>query len=120
MFYAIDLVFIKTSILTALKRIDKERRFVYILWGLIVLVSVLCIAAVITLLAKCRPIQANWNGTGTCVNSDVFAALAKTAYAFDVLSDLAMATISTILLWTPEMRLSSKVLTGLALGLGVV
>lgn len=119
-FYAIDLVFIKTSILTALKRIDKERRFSYILWGLIVLVSVLSVAAVITLLAKCRPIQANWNGTGTCVNSDVFAALAKTAYAFDVLSDLAMATISTLLLWAPDIRLRAKVLTGLALGLGVV
>lgn len=115
-----NLVFIKTSILTALERIDKERRFLYVLRGLMVLVSLICIAAVITLLAKCQPIQANWNGTGTCVSSDVFAVLAKTAYAFDVLSDLAMATISTLLLWAPGMRLRSKVLTGLALGLGVV
>lgn len=114
------MVFIKTSILTALKRIDKERRFVYALWGLILMVSILSIAAVITLLAKCQPVQASWNGSGTCLSSDVFAALAKTAYAFDVLSDLAMATISTLLLWAPEMRLRSKVLTGLALGLGVV
>lgn len=99
---------------------DKEKRFVYVLCGLIVLVSVLSIAAVITLLAKCQPIQANWNGTGTCENSKVFAALAKTAYVFDVLSDLVMASISTLLLWAPEMRLGSKVLTGLALGLGIV
>ncbi|ROV87262.1 hypothetical protein VMCG_10847 [Cytospora schulzeri] len=120
MFYAIDLVCLKTSILTTLKRIDKERRFIYVLWGLIVLVSILSVAAVITLLARCQPIQANWDGTGTCINSNVFVALAKTAYVFDVLSDLAMAIISTLLLWAPEMRLGSKILTGLALGLGVV
>ncbi|KUI72862.1 hypothetical protein VM1G_08627 [Cytospora mali] len=95
-FYATDLVFIKTSILTALKRVGKERRFIYIIWGLIVLVSLLSVAAVITLLAKCQPIQANWTGDGTCVSSNVFAALAKTAYVFDVLSDLAMAILSTL------------------------
>ncbi|KUI52528.1 hypothetical protein VP1G_10455 [Cytospora mali] len=119
-FYATDLVFIKTSILTALKRVDKERRFIYIIWGLIVLVSLLSIAAVITLLAKCQPVEANWTGDGTCLNSNVFAALAKIAYVFDVLSDLAMAILSTLLLWAPEMRLRSKVLTALALGLGVL
>lgn len=119
-FYATNLVFIKTSILTALKRIDKERRYTYVLWALILLVSVLSVAAVITLLARCQPVHANWTGNGTCIKSDVFVALAKTGYAFDVLSDLAMATISTLLLWGPDMRLRSKVLTGLALGLGVV
>lgn len=119
-FYATDLVFIKASILTALKRVDKERRYAYILWGLIVLVSLLGIGAIITLLARCRPIQASWTSDGTCINSDSFVALAKTAYVFDVLSDLAIATISTPLLWAPGMRLGSKVLTGSAMGLGVV
>ncbi|KAK7744619.1 hypothetical protein SLS53_003505 [Cytospora paraplurivora] len=118
--YATDLVFIKASILTALKRVDKERRYAYILWGLIVLVSLLSIAAIITLLARCRPIQASWTSDGACINSDSFVALAKTAYVFDVLSDLAMATISTLLVWSPGMRLGSKVLTGSAMGLGVV
>ncbi|KKY31620.1 putative cation-transporting atpase 4 [Diaporthe ampelina] len=119
-FYAINLVFIKTSILTTLKGIAKGLRYVYAIWGLIVVVSLLSIAGVITLLAKCRPIQSNWTGNGSCIESDVFVALSKTAYAFDVLSDLAMATISTLLLWTPRMRLRSKVLTVAALGLGVV
>lgn len=120
MFYAINLVFIKTSILTTLKGIAKGLRYLYAIWGLIVLVSLLSIAGVVTLLAKCRPIQSNWTGNGSCLDSDVFVALSKTAYAFDVLSDLAMATISTLLLWTPQMRLRSKVLTVAALGLGVV
>ncbi|KAG8168497.1 hypothetical protein KVR01_001246 [Diaporthe batatas] len=119
-FYAINLVFIKTSILTTLKAISKGLRYTYAIWGLIVLVSLLSIAGVITLLAKCRPIQSNWLGNGSCIDSDVFVALSKTAYAFDVLSDLAMATISTLLLWTPQMRFRSKVLTLAALGLGVV
>lgn len=119
-FYTISLVFIKTSILTTLKRIDKERRFIYIVWGLIVVVSLLSVAGIITLLAKCRPITSNWTGNGSCIASHDFVALSKTAYAFDVASDLAMATISTLLLWSPDMKLRSKIMTGLVLGLGVV
>lgn len=47
-------------------------------------------------------------------------ALSKTAYVFDVLSDLSMAIISTLLLWTPDMKMRSKVMTGVVLGLGLV
>ncbi|PSR83680.1 hypothetical protein BD289DRAFT_369632 [Coniella lustricola] len=119
-FYAISLVFIKTSILTTLKRVDTKRRFIYAIWGLIALVIVLCVAVIITLLAKCRPIQANWTGNGTCMDSDIFVALAKTGYALDVVTDLAMAVISTMLLWGPELSVTSKVTTGLALGLGAI
>lgn len=119
-FYTINLVFIKTSILTTLRRIDKERRFAYIVWALTVIVSLLSVAGLITLLAKCRPITSNWTGNGSCIASNVFVALSKTAYAFDVASDLAMATISTLLLWSPEMKLRSKIMTGSVLGLGVV
>lgn len=119
-FYTLNLVFIKTSILTTLKRVDKEKRFTYILWGLIVIVSLLSVAGVITLLAKCRPITSNWTGEGTCIDSDVFVALSKTAYVFDVLSDLSMAIISTLLLWSPDMKMRSKVMTGVVLGLGLV
>lgn len=107
-----------------LKQVDKQRRFTYLIWTLIAIVSLLSFAGVITLLAKCRPITANWtseiDGGGACMDADVFVALSKTAYGFDVLSDLAMASISTVLLWTPEMTLKAKVLTGLVLGLGVV
>lgn len=120
MFYAVNLVFIKTSILATLKAIAKGTRYIYAIWGLVVLVSLLSIAGVVTLLAKCRPIQSNWTGNGSCIDSDVFVALSKTAYAFDVLSDIAMATISTLLLWNPQMRLRSKVLTVAALSLGVM
>lgn len=84
------------------------------------MVSLLSIAGVITLLAKCRPITSNWTGEGTCIDPDVFVALSKTAYVLDVLSDLAMATISSLLLWSPEMKLRSKITTGVVLGLGVV
>lgn len=85
-----------------------------------VLVSLLGIAGFITLLAKCRPIQSNWTGEGSCMNSNVFVALSKTAYAFDVASDLAMAAMSTFLMWNPKMKLQSKIMTGLVLGLGVM
>lgn len=82
--------------------------------------SLLSIAGVITLLAKCRPITSNWTGEGTCINPNVFVALSKTAYVFDVLSDLSMAIISTLLLWSPDMKTRSKVMTGVVLGLGLV
>lgn len=120
LFYPISLVFIKTSILTTLKRVDKDGRFRYLTWGLIAVVSLVSVASFITLLAKCRPVSSNWTGDGTCLDSDVFVALSKTAYAFDVASDLAMAVISTLLIWSPEMRLRSKIMTGVVLGLGVV
>lgn len=119
-FYMINLVFIKTSILTTLRRIDEKKRFTYIVWGLIVLVSLLTVVGVITLLAKCSPVQANWEGEGSCMKTNVFVALAKTGYAFDVVTDLAMAVISTLLLWRPDMSLKSKAMGGTALGLGVV
>lgn len=82
--------------------------------------SLLSFSSFVTLLAKCRPITSNWTGDGTCLDSDVFVALSKTAYAFDVTSDLAMATISTLLMWSPDMKLRSKIMTGAVLGLGVV
>lgn len=82
--------------------------------------SLLSVAGTITLLAKCRPITSNWTGEGVCIDSTVFVALSKTAYVFDVLSDLAMAIISALLLWSPEMKLRSKITTGLVLGLGAV
>lgn len=106
--------------MTTLQRVDKERRFTYVLWGLIVVVSLLSFAGVTTLLAKCRPITSNWKGDGECIDSSVFVALSKTAYVFDVLSDVAMAIISTLLLWGPEMKRSAKIMTSVVLGLGIV
>lgn len=85
-----------------------------------ILVSLLGITGFITLLAKCHPIEDNWSDEGSCMSSSVFVALSKTAYAFDVASDLAMAAMSTFLMWNPRMRLRSKIMTGLILGLGVV
>lgn len=85
-----------------------------------ILVSLLGITGFITLLAKCHPIEANWSDEGSCMSSSVFVALTKTAYAIDVASDLAMAGMSTFLMWNPRMRLRSKIMTGLILGLGVV
>lgn len=85
-----------------------------------ILVSLLGISGFITLLAKCQPVQASWTGEGTCMDSNVFVALSKTAYAFDVASDLAMAVMSTFLMWNPRMRLRSKIMTGSILGLGVM
>lgn len=54
------------------------------------------------------------------MDSNIFVALAKTGYALDVVTDLAMAVISTLLLWGPELSVRSRIMTGIALGLGVV
>lgn len=121
MFYAVNLVFVKSSILATIKRLTTRRLYLNTIWGLIILSALMSTAGVLVLLVSCRPIEASWNPSlGTCIAPVYFVILSKLASVVNVLSDFAVAVLPMLLLRGVQMKLRVKIMTSVLLGLGIL
>lgn len=76
LFYAIDLAFVKTSILATMKRIATAKVYLRIIWGLIILSAAISTAGVVVILINCKPIAANWDSSlGSCISPVFFVSV---------------------------------------------
>lgn len=111
-FYVSGSLLIKTSICVTLIRIATQRRFVYILYGLI---------AILAVLVRCRPIAASWNPTlGTCLPQTIIITLTYVVSVINIINDFSVAIIPVFMLWNVQMRRKLKILTTMILGLGIL
>ncbi|RYP06129.1 hypothetical protein DL764_003351 [Monosporascus ibericus] len=117
-FYASSTVPIKCSICATLLRIaDARRRFVWTLWGLMVLVAVAAVIFIVTIANICHPISTLWGeATGTC-NPTLNSSVSFFFSAVAIVTDWALAILPGALLWNVQMKGRVKVSVALILGL---
>ncbi|EQB58536.1 hypothetical protein CGLO_01206 [Colletotrichum gloeosporioides Cg-14] len=120
-FYVSGSLLIKTSICVTLIRIATQRRFVYILYGLIAMSAISTFIAILAVLVRCRPIAASWNPTlGTCLPQTIIITLTYVVSVINIINDFSVAIIPVFMLWNVQMRRKLKILTTMILGLGIL
>ncbi|ESZ93820.1 hypothetical protein SBOR_5815 [Sclerotinia borealis F-4128] len=117
-FYASSAITIKCSIAVTLLRIaDTRRRYVYTVWGIMIITSVSALIFMIGIANICHPINTLWGESeGTCnlqLNSDVSLFFS----AVEIATDWALAILPAILLWNIQMKTRVKVSVACILGL---
>lgn len=120
-FYISGSVFIKASICATLARIATQRRYIYTLWGLVVVSVIATLVAISAVLVRCKPVAASWNpALGTCIDQSIIIALTYAVSVINVVTDWAVAVIPVFILWNLQMRKTLKKMIALVLGLGVL
>lgn len=121
--YATSLVFIKTSICCALKRIAKKPNYFRILNGLIALSSVITVSGLVVILTQCIPIQGFWDPglkSKSCWSPLIPTVFSYLASVVNVITDFTVAVIPILLFRDMQMQEKFKLYAQLILGLGVL
>ncbi|KAK7705672.1 hypothetical protein SLS57_009981 [Botryosphaeria dothidea] len=116
------LICIRNSLILTLSRLTRSRPILYLLYFLMFLNTAGTIAAIIFLIAQCRPIRANWDAHLTashCLPPTHLVTMAKTWSAFSVVCDWTVALLPIPLLWNVRMRWRVKGAVMGILGLGI-
>ena len=105
--YAVSIMLAKLSILLFYSRIFKEKRFLRWVKILIALVMVDWLAAQLTIILECLPIQALWDPTvsGTCINLITFFVASG---AVNVAIDFAILVLPLPMIWSLEIERHHK------------
>ncbi|KAI1457345.1 hypothetical protein F4805DRAFT_475154 [Annulohypoxylon moriforme] len=120
-FYMFCLPFIKASVCVALLRITREKRFVVPLWGIIILSSFSGAFGFTSVMAQCKPIEANWKlNFNQCDGTVRVGAMSITVAAISILTDWLCAILPAILLWNLNMKLKVKASLIFVLALGAL
>ncbi|KAK7414011.1 hypothetical protein QQX98_007122 [Neonectria punicea] len=109
-FYASCTVPIKASICVTLLRIaDSRRRFVWTIWGIIVLMVIASIIFIIAIANICHPITTLWGETttGTC-NLKLNSSASFFFSAVSIVTDWSLAILPAVLLWNIQMKPTVK------------
>ncbi|KAG4030820.1 hypothetical protein MFRU_011g02720 [Monilinia fructicola] len=117
-FYASGAVAIKCSIAVTLLRIaDTRRRYVYTVWGIMIMTAISALIFMIGIANICHPINTLWGeANGTCnlkLNSDVSLFFS----AIEIVTDWALAILPAVLLRNIQMKSRVKVSVACILGL---
>ncbi|KAI1849691.1 hypothetical protein JX265_008028 [Neoarthrinium moseri] len=120
MFYMSSSVFIKTSICATLLRLSVQRKFNYILWGIIVVTILTTFVTLISVWIQCRPLAASWGEVpGTCMDINVLITLTYVVSALNIATDWSVALLPIAILWKLQMARKVKIAVGFVMGLGV-
>ncbi|KAH8589243.1 hypothetical protein B0O99DRAFT_655550 [Bisporella sp. PMI_857] len=121
LFYVTSSTFIKASICATLIRVAVQRKYKYILWGLIALTTVANLVAFSAALARCKPIAAGWNPSlGKCLDQSIIITLTYVVSAVNIFTDWSVAIIPIFILWNVQMRRKLKIITGAILAVGIL
>ncbi|KAF7861690.1 uncharacterized protein EAF02_010644 [Botrytis sinoallii] len=117
-FYATGAVAIKCSIAVTLLRIaDTRRRYVYTVWGIMIMTAISALIFMIGIANICHPINTLWGeSNGVCnlqLNSDVSLFFS----AVEIATDWALAILPAVLLRNIQMKSRVKVSVACILGL---
>ncbi|KAI0485080.1 hypothetical protein GGR56DRAFT_669574 [Xylariaceae sp. FL0804] len=122
-FYVLALCCIKAAIGTTLLRIAVRRAHRALVWALVAVTCATSLAALVGVLATCRPVAASWDWDaweGACGSARVISGLGYLVSASSVVTDWACAVLPVVILWRTQMPARMKVSTGLVLGLGAI
>jgi hypothetical protein len=111
----------KFAIAVTILYICVERRYKYIMYGIMGIMAVTAAICVVWFFVNCVPFQGYWNpGVGNCKSEDGFLNLSYVGTAAQVASDWACATTPFFIVYSLQMTRRSKVAVVAVLGLGVL
>lgn len=119
-FYMSGSVFIKTSICTTLLRLSVERRYNFILYGIIIITVITTLVTLISVWIQCTPLAASWGEvSGTCISTSVLITLTYVVSGLNIATDWSVALLPVAILWKLQMPVKMKIAITFVLGLGV-
>ncbi|KAK7413909.1 hypothetical protein QQX98_007176 [Neonectria punicea] len=119
-FYCAALVFVKASICVTLLRIAIVPTHRIIAWLTLFMAIASALIVFISLFVLCRPLQATWNGGGTCAAPATLAVLSYFVSASSLVTDIVCAVLPGFMLYKAQMKLGTKISISLVLGLGAI
>lgn len=112
--------FIKASICSTLLRVSFQRRYNYILYGIMGLTSVNALITMVGVVVQCKPLAASWGEVpGACRDQRMLITFTYVVSFFHIATDWLVATIPVAILWNLQMRRTVKLALVVILGLGV-
>ncbi|KAK8106884.1 uncharacterized protein PG998_008897 [Apiospora kogelbergensis] len=119
-FYMANSTFIKASICSTLLRVSFQRRYNYILYGIMGLTSVNALITIVGVVVQCKPLAASWGEVpGACRDQRMLITFTYVVSFFHIATDWLVATIPVAILWNLQMRRTVKLALVVILGLGV-
>ncbi|KAF7860300.1 hypothetical protein EAF04_008428 [Stromatinia cepivora] len=120
-FYVSGAIAIKCSIAVTILRIaDTRRRYVYTIWGIMIMSVISALVFIIGIANICHPINTLWGESkGTCdleLNSDVSLFFS----AMEIATDWTLAVLPAFLLWNIKMKSRVKISVACILGLAAL
>ncbi|OBS20407.1 hypothetical protein FPOA_06778 [Fusarium poae] len=111
----------KFAIAVTILYICVERRYKYIMYAIMCIMTVTAAICVVWFFVNCVPFQGYWNpGAGECKSSDGFLNLSYVGTSAQVASDWACATTPFFIVYSLQMTKRSKIAVVGILGLGVL
>ncbi|KAK8136139.1 hypothetical protein PG984_004079 [Apiospora sp. TS-2023a] len=117
-----DLALIKMSIAFALMRLTKARWVSWTLWCLIVFIIAYTIMAALTTFLRCQPMAGFWDQTiaAKCYPMKLFVQFALINTGFNIFTNVALATLPIPIIWSLQMKTSTRLYIVGILSLGWV
>ncbi|XEV04983.1 hypothetical protein FSHL1_010270 [Fusarium sambucinum] len=111
----------KFAIAVTILYICVERRYKYIMYGIMCIMTVTAAICVVWFFVNCVPFQGYWNpGAGECKSADGFLNLSYVGTSAQVASDWACALTPFFIVYSLQMTRRSKIAVVGILGLGVL
>ncbi len=116
-------MFVKLSIASFLLRLAVQRRYKWILWISMGIITVWSLASFLWDLFQCSPVQAQWDFTiknSQCATADQVVMGAYALSVMTILSDWLYALLPVPMVWNVKMTKQAKASVVVVLGLGIL
>jgi hypothetical protein len=121
--YILTTSVVKLSIGVFLLRIATAKRYIYIIWGSLVMTIIFGIVCFFLVLFHCQPVEYTWNRTmdgGTCTSPKQVANVAFALSVMTIVVDWLYALLPIPIIWSLQMNRNLKLSVAFVLGLGVL
>ncbi|KAJ6017688.1 hypothetical protein N7451_001067 [Penicillium sp. IBT 35674x] len=109
----------KAAVGTFLLRIVRNKIHIWVIWGCLVITTVLTLFASITVIVQCVPVRKSWDPStpGTCWLN--FSNVGYTVGSWFVAADFSFAILPWFVVWDLNMKRKEKITVAVGLSLGI-
>ncbi|KAF2495284.1 hypothetical protein BU16DRAFT_618124 [Lophium mytilinum] len=116
----LSLCLVKVSVMLFLLNFGGLKK--WLRWTLLGNMSVICVSTfvfIVILWNQCKPVQANWNGKGTCISVQALMSVTYVLTAFTILTDFISVLLPFPIIWKLKLDMRTKISIMGVIGLGL-
>ena len=120
--YIANMMFVKLSIGIFLLRIAMQKRYKYIIWASLVVITLWSLALFFWDVFQCNPVEKQWDytiATGHCVSVSEVVTAAYALSVMTIITDWLFALLPIPMVWNVKMTKQAKATVIAILGLGI-
>ncbi|RFU35292.1 hypothetical protein B7463_g1045, partial [Scytalidium lignicola] len=120
--YEVCMTLIKLAVAIFLLRIAVKRRFIWLIKGSMVILTVWSLSLFLFTIFECSPVQAQWDITitdGKCISPHSIEQATYAQSALGISTDWFYAVLPLLMLWNVKLGIRKKVTVGIILGMGI-